>query len=103
MAVTIDEQHTGVHRVRKISLGAGDQAIVPVLEKEAIVAAAPGGGGTILVEASWSLQNEIENNTANWHSWDHGTVSAKANQLLIGATAIRVTATTQPGVVEVSA
>ena len=89
---------------RKITaaVDAGTTTAAIFVGAQTAVAAIPGGGGTMLVEASFSTVAAVEGGTANWLSWDAGTVSSKTAQLLLNATAVRFTATTAAGVGEIS-
>jgi hypothetical protein len=88
--------------VTKIALTAGSTSSPVYTPDSCVISCTPGGGGTMLAEATWSLPAEVEAGTARWFSWDAGTVSAAANQLLQHATAVRFTATTTDGVGEVA-
>ena len=101
MTTTVTTSADGRHIT--VAAGAGD-ALVPVYlgSSQAVVSAVPGTGGTMLVEATWSDPSAVAGGTANWYLWDAGTVSAKTNQLLYNATAVRFTATTVAGVGEVA-
>lgn len=60
------------------------------------VAAVPGSGGTLLVEYQLAPNG-------TWHDWPAGTVSAATVYLLTGpVSALKFTAATQPGVVELA-
>lgn len=89
--------------VTKVTLGAGDTSDPVYVPDSCVVCCVPGSGGTMKAQASWSLPTEVSAGTATWHDWDAGTVSAKATQLLLHATAVRFTATGQAGVGEVAA
>lgn len=70
--------------------------------RDVVVVAAPGSGGTMSAEATWSPASNVEAGDANWAAWDAGSVSAITTQFLTQATAVRFTATTAAGVGEVS-
>lgn len=109
MAVTISAKEDRLymapqtHGVVKVTLGAGDTSTAVRVPDSCVVVCIPGSGGTMKAEATWSSLSDVNGGTATWHDWDAGTVSAKATQLLLHATAVRFTATTQAGVGEVSA
>lgn len=86
----------------KVALTAGSTSSAILTPPSCVITCTPGGGGTMLAEATWSSQAEVAAGTATWFDWDEGTVSAKANQLLLHATAVRFTATTAAGVGEVA-
>ena len=86
----------------KITVPAGATSDPVYASGGRVVTAIPGAGGTMLVEATWSSKADVNARTATWFSWDAGTVSAKANQILQHATAVRFTATTAAGVGEVA-
>lgn len=88
--------------VTKAAVGSGETSDPIYTPAECVIACTPGGGGSMLAQATWSLRSEVEAGTANWHDWDDGTVTAKATQLLLRATAVRFTATTAAGVGEVA-
>lgn len=88
-----------------VAAGAGDTPVHVFLglpQTTWVVSASPGGGGTMSVEATWSDPNDVNTGAGVWHTWDAGTVSAKANQLLYSPTAVRFTATTAAGTGEVA-
>ena len=88
---------------RRIKVNVSAEVSPPVyVARSIVVAAVPGSGGSMLVEASFSLVADVAAGTANWFPWDAGTVSVASVQALNGATAIRFTATTVAGVGEVS-
>lgn len=86
----------------KVSLASGETSVPIRVPMECVVSATPGSGGTMLVQATFSSEADIGAGTATWHDWDAGTVSAKTNQMLVYAQAVRFTATTAAGVGEVS-
>lgn len=88
--------------VTKVALEAGDTSSPIYTPDSCVITCTPGGGGTMLAEATWSLPAEVAASTARWFSWDGGTVSSPTNQLLQHATAVRFTATTVAGIAEVS-
>lgn len=66
------------------------------------VTAVPGSGGSMLVQYTTSAWADVCAETATWLSWPAGTVYATTTDTIVGPiTAIRATATTQPGVLEV--
>ncbi|MBF0311461.1 MAG: hypothetical protein HQL56_18250 [Magnetococcales bacterium] len=66
------------------------------------VAIHPVSGGTAVVQFTTSLPSKVAAGTANWVSWDHGSVSASKADFIQGQiTALRATATTQNAVLEV--
>jgi hypothetical protein len=67
-----------------------------------VVAATPSGGGSMLVEATWSLESDVTGGTANWFAWNAGSVSSPTNAQLLKPTAVRFTATTATGVGEIA-
>jgi hypothetical protein len=82
----------------RVALQAGETSPVFYLSVgETIVVACPGSGGSMLAEATWSMPREVQAGVASWIQWDPGTVTDKASQSLFNATALRFTATTQPG------
>lgn len=86
----------------KITVPAGATSDPVYASGERVVTAVPGNGGTMLVEATWSLAADVAAGSANWFPWDAGTVSVKTNQMLQHATAVRFTAATAAGVGEVA-
>ena len=96
ITTTLDGRHTTV------AAGAGDAPAHVNGAAQCVVTAAPGAGGSMLAEATWSDPAAVAAGTATWFPWDAGTVSAKANQLLLNATAVRFTATAAAGVGEVA-
>ena len=100
MATTITRE-AGDKKI-KAAVGAGETSSAIYVTGQCVVAAVPGSGGTMLVEASWSIAADVASSTATWFPWDAGTVSAKTNQLLQFATAVRFTATTAAGIGEVA-
>lgn len=89
----------------KVAAGAGDtpeHVFLGIPQTTWVVSASPGGGGTMSVEATWSDPADVNTGNGVWHTWDAGTVSAKANQLLYSPTAVRFTATTAAGTGEVA-
>jgi hypothetical protein len=102
MAVVITTEPGNPNRI-KVALAAGDTSSwIPCGGGDAVITATPGSGGTMLAQATWSPWDECVAGTARPFDWDAGTVSAKNQQLLIKATAVRFTATTQAGVGEVA-
>lgn len=99
---TIDRAADGYRFSTKVTLAAGETSPAIMVPPECAVSAVPGGGGTMLAQATFSTAADIAAGTATWHDWDAGTVSAKANQLLRNAQAVRFTATAAAGVGEVS-
>lgn len=66
------------------------------------VRALPGGGGSIGVEYSCTDNAVSSPGSANWTAWPAGTVSAAASDSIVSpVVALRVTATTAAGSVEV--
>jgi hypothetical protein len=96
ITISADGRHT------KAVVPAGTVSDPVFVGTECVVTANPGAGGTMLVEATFSLEEDVRKGAANWFSWDNGTVSAPANQELDHATAVRFTATLVDGVGEVS-
>jgi hypothetical protein len=88
--------------VTKAAVGAGETSEPIYTPAECVIACTPGDGGSMLAQATWSLRADVEAGNANWHDWDEGTVTDKATQLLLRATAVRFTATTEDGVGEVA-
>jgi hypothetical protein len=86
----------------KCQLAAGETSTPVFVPVECTVSVIPGAGGSMLAEASTSTPSDIKNGTATWFSWDAGAVTAKAQQSVTCVTAVRFTATTQPGVGEVA-
>lgn len=100
MAETITA--TNPPKVVKVALGAGETSSPIYVTPECVVVCVPGGGGTMLAQATWSLPADVAAGSATWHDWTPGTVAAKANQLLMRATAVRFTTTAAAGVGEVA-
>lgn len=91
MTLTVSQRHTvsvgSPMTIGKETLSSG---------KSVTIAAIPGSGGTLLVEYQIAP-------SGTWHTWAGGTVSATAIYLLTGPVyALRFTAATQPGVVEIA-
>lgn len=89
---------------RKISAAvpAGETSNPIFVGQDVVVACFPGSGGTMSAQATWSSVDAVNAGTANWLTWDAGSVSAGAAQALSMATAVKFTATTKAGVGEVS-
>lgn len=87
-----------------LSITPGDPVvlILPPVARQASVAAFPGGGGSLLVEYSLSSEAAVVGGTGRWLPWPSGTVTTgTADTLISQAMALRITATTAAGVVEV--
>ena len=79
------------------------EVTVPIfVGRSAVVVAVPGAGGSMLVEASFSMISDVLAGTAAWFPWDAGTVTVPTLQTLNRATAVRFTATTAAGCGEVA-
>lgn len=66
------------------------------------ITAIPGGGGTMLIEYSSDETAAVLPGSANWKSWPSGTISVlTVDTLWSPVTAIRATATTAAGTVQV--
>jgi hypothetical protein len=86
----------------KVQLAAGetsDPIFVPI---ECTVSAIPGAGGSMQAEASTSTREDLLAGSGTWFTWDKGAVTAKAQQSVSCVTAVRFSATGQPGVGEIS-
>lgn len=88
---------------KRVTVAAGATSAPIYVPGDAVVTAVPGGGGSMLAQASWSPADDVEAGTASWFDWDAGSVTSKTIQMLSKATAVRFVATTQPGVGEVAA
>jgi len=72
--------------------GAGAPLIIPAVGRDAAVAVTPGTSAR--VEYSLSSYSAIEDNTATWHPWPAGDVTAaSADAVLGGITALRLVST----------
>lgn len=103
MTATVTTSADG--RKVKVQVPAGQTSPAVMVSPDCVIAAFPGNGGSMYVEASWSSEADVNAGTANWAAWDQGTsgtVTAAAEQALYHATAVRFTATTATGVGEVS-
>lgn len=103
MAVTITEKPAagGVHKTIKVELGAGDTSPPIYTLPDCVVTRTPGGGGTLLAEATWSDRSDVEAGTAKWHDVNGGASAADEADGLWMATAVRFTAADAAGVCEV--
>ena len=87
--------------ITRIDLAVGETSPAQYLAPgETIVVCTPGSGGSMLAQARWSMPRERQAGAGEWLDWDQGTVTAKASQSLFDATALKFTASTQPGVAE---
>ena len=69
-----------------------DPLILPSLGRAASVSVVPGTDA--LVQFTMSSYADIEANTATWHDWPAGTVTAKTSDVVDGSvSALRVTST----------
>jgi hypothetical protein len=93
---TIDGRRT------KVTLAAGETSAWVRVAPEVVVTCNPGSGGSMLVEATWSNEDDINAGNAIAFPWDAGTVTAKTLQTLQRASAVRFTATNAAGVGEVA-
>ncbi len=90
-------------RTIRVVLAAGETSI-PIFiapEDEVVIAVTPGVGGSMSVQAAWSMSDAVQANQGLWHSWDQGEVTAPTTQSLFKSTAVLITATTQPGIAEI--
>ena len=88
---------------RRVKVSVNAEVSAPIyVSRSAVIAAVPGSGGTMLIEASFSQVADVAAGTANWFPWDAGSVSVATVQALNGATAIRFTAAAAAGIGEVS-
>lgn len=108
MATTVTEDLSGFGRHVNVAIPAGetieDSKVVYFNRQRGpmSVTAIPGGGGTMLVQFTTSSQAQILAGAAVWQDWPSGAVSATTCDVLMApVTAIRATATTQPGTLEV--
>ena len=64
----------------------------------------PGSGGTLDIEFSTSPYANLEAGTATWEDWASGVITIRTTDSLVGPiTAIRATAATEAGVLEIVA
>lgn len=86
-----------------VELDAGETSppIFMAQHDEAVVVATPDPGGSMTVSASWSLVSQIQAGAGDWQIWDQGTVTVGTSQTLYKATALRATATTTAGTLDV--
>lgn len=69
---------------------------------DATVTAIPGSGGTVTVQSTTSPREDVRNGSATWANWTSGAVASIASSTLVGkVTAVRATAATADGVMEV--
>ena len=62
----------------------------------------PGSGGTLDIEFSTSPFENLEAGTATWEDWASGVITTRTTDSLVGPiTAIRATAATNSGVLEI--
>lgn len=86
----------------RISIPAGESSPpIYISVAEAVVVVCPGGGGSMLAQASWSMVRELQAGVGEWADWDPGTVTTKTTQSLFNATAVRFTATAATGIAEI--
>jgi hypothetical protein len=93
-------------RVINQAVAVGSPSVIPVLglPLPITVHAVPGPGGTLAVEYSCTDSAVANPGAANWSAWPAGTVSASASDSIVSpVVAIRVTAATAAGSVEVVA
>lgn len=92
-----------MNATKKVSVTAGTtSAPVFIIDVDATVTAVPGGGGTMSVASTTSTHSDINAGIATWTTWPSGTVAATTSLVLSGrVTAVRATATTADGVLEV--
>lgn len=86
----------------KAVVSAGETTGAIYVSPDCVVAGYPGAGGTVLTQATWSSEADVAAGVANWQNWNSGATAVAASQLLLKATAIRVTATTAAATVEVA-
>lgn len=99
---TVSTERWADQAITTISVAAGETSQPFFLWcATAIVVLTPGVGGSMLASASWSPVDDIQAGGGNWNTWDQGTVTDPASDVLMSATAIRITATAQPGVAEI--
>ena len=76
------------------TVAAGDTEVVKVLDFAPHITITVIPAGTALVEFTTSSEADIDADTATWHDWSLGTVSAKACTAIIeSVTALRFGAT----------
>lgn len=93
-------------RVINQAVAVGAPLVLPVLGMPTpiTVRAIPGAGGTLAVEYSCTDTAVSSPGTASWTAWPAGSVSAATSDSIVSpVVAIRVTATTAAGSVEVVA
>lgn len=72
--------------------GTGEPLIIPSLGRDASVLVSPGTSAR--VEFSLSSYADIEADTATWHAWPHGDVSAAVSDVVDGSvSALRLVST----------
>ena len=85
----------------KVSVGAGETSNPIPVSAECVVSCAPGSGGQMLAQATYSSPADVAAGVAIWHDWSSGTVSTPTNEILFKGMYIRFTATAAAGVGEV--
>lgn len=91
-------------RSRSFPVAVGTPRILDMLayDYECTVTAVPGAGGSMLIEYSTTPRAAGNPAAATWSNWPAGSVTARTSDTLESpVTALRATATTAAGVVEV--
>jgi hypothetical protein len=102
MANTITKEQFGGKDHVEFGLDVGTTPAFPLTGSQATVVVHPDGGGTIKVQATWSLPSKVGLGTARWIDWDAGAVAVATSAIIYGATALRFVTATAAGAAEVS-
>lgn len=95
---------TQVTRARSYTVPVGTPRVVDMAPfgHESTITARPGGGGTLQIEYSTTPRAAGDAAAAAWQNWPLGTVAAIISDSLISPiTAVRATAATADGILEI--
>lgn len=83
--------------------GASLPVVIPGGVRDISVKAIPGSGGTVTVQFTLDARGVIEAGNADWENWEDEDVSDPTTRALTGTvTAVRATATTEDGLLQVA-
>lgn len=91
-------------RARSYTIVVGTPLIIDMMAHSfpTTVYAIPGGGGSLAVESTGTPSARSDPGSANWIAWPSGTVTAITSDTLKSPVlALRITATTANGIVEI--
>jgi hypothetical protein len=101
MATTTVETLSSQSKIVSIALAAAETSAPVFVGGICTVTALPGGGGTMTVQTTTSRPSLVTAGTATWINWTAGAAAANTQAATNMVTAVRATATTQPGTFEV--